>query len=284
MKILVPLDGSELSQAVLPWLKLLADPAEDKVEILRSFLPVEQLHLFTGLPITIVEMVNNNDLVREVEKYLEDQSAKFPNLATTTKWVADHPVTAILDRSEDKGLVIMASHGQSGLNRWIMGSVTTQIVRASNTPVLVINSHTVEFEPTPGVKKILVPLDQSPRAEQALEMAAKLAKRVGAKLLLYQGVFWRWRTSQGEQSLINSARLYLEKLAESITDVETEVCAHPSVDGPRIVEQSQVHDADLIVMTSHGRSGLSRWVLGSVTENVVQRAECPVLVVYNRPL
>lgn len=283
MKLLIPLDGSQLSQAVLPWIELIADSSEDQIEMMRSFLPVEQLHLSTGLPITIAEMINNDDLHTRIEEYLKSQAARLPEQTVTPRWIADHPVTAILDRSEDKDLIVMATHGQSGLSRWLLGSVTTQVVRASNTPVLIVNPRTIESKPKPDVKTIMVPLDQSPRAEKAIEMATKMAKRLGAKLLLYQGVFWRWKTSEGEQNQIDAARKYLEGLAEGITDVAVEIHVNESVDGHEIVEQSQEHGADMIVMTSHGRSGLSRWVLGSVTENVVQRAECPVLVVYNRP-
>ena len=79
-----------------------------------------------------------------------------------------------------------------------------------------------------------------------------------------------------------SAREYLNKQAESLDGLDVEVYVHESKVGPEIVAQAERHKADLIVMGSHGRRGVSRWVLGSVTEGVVQRSLCPVLVVYGR--
>lgn len=278
MKLLVPLDGSNLSEIVFPWVRILGS----EVELLRSYLPVEHLRLAPELPITIAEMVNDDQADDAVEKYLEKQASKLQGLKVSTHCVAGHPADAILDHADDCDAIVIASHGTSGITRWLLGSVTTKIVRASVKPVLVVSARPDPKPRAAKVETIFVPLDGSETAELALSQAVELARRFKAKLVLYEGVTYRSGTPEEEDWQALSAREYLNKQAESLDGLDVEVYVHESKVGPEIVAQAERHKADLIVMGSHGRRGVSRWVLGSVTEGVVQRSLCPVLVVYGR--
>jgi nucleotide-binding universal stress UspA family protein len=278
VKLLVPLDGSNLSEIVYPWVRLLGS----EVELLRSYLPIEQVHLGHGLPITVARLVNDEGADVQIKAYLDEQAQKLAPLNVTTCCSVGHPADAILDHASPHDAIVIASHGQSGISRWLLGSVTTKVVRASTRPVLVVSAR-----PDPKVRpaqldRIFVPLDGSDTSELALSQAVDLAKKHQAKLTLYEGVIYRSGTPESEDWQALSAKEYLNKKAEALSGLDVEVVVHESRTGPEIVEQADKNGADLIVMGSHGRSGVSRWVLGSVTEGVVQRSNCPVLVVYGR--
>lgn len=283
MKLLVPLDGSGLSEIVFPWVKLLAT----EVELLRSYVPLDQLHLAPELPITIAEMVNDDGIDRELITYLDQQAEKLAPLPVTTATAAGSAADCILDHSEAHDAIVMASHGLSGITRWVLGSVTTKVVRASTKPVLVVSARpekegdSAPPQRTAKLDKIMVPLDGSDTSKLALKKGVELAQKHGSKLVLYEGVY-RSSPSDADDWQVLSAREELGKVAEEISEVEAEVVVHDSRKGPEIAEQAAALDIDMIVMGSHGRSGVSRWVLGSVTEGVIQRSSCPVLIVYGR--
>ena len=280
MKILVPLDGSGLSEVVLPWAQLLGS----KIELMKSYMPLDNIKLSPELPITIAEMVNDMDIHKNVEKYLSRQAEKLQGQDQEVEvyCAIGQPADSILLRSEDFDLTVIASHGHSGITRWLLGSVTTKVVRASTTPVLVVRARP---DPRPRPAKldtIFVPLDGSSTSEKSLAMATELAQRFDAELILYEGVIYRDNTPEKDDWQAISAQEYLNARAKEMGDLKVKVVVHESRKGPEICDQAEKHGADLIVMGSHGRSGVSRFLLGSVTEGVVQSSQCPVLVVYDR--
>lgn len=283
MKILVPLDGSECSETAIPWAKLLAEGQGAEVHLLRSYVPFENLHLAPQLPITVAELVNDEGEDKEINAYLEKKAAEFGEVKVTVECIQGHAGHCILEASHEADLIVMASHGTSGVTRWLLGSVATKVVRGSETPVLVVNAREEEAPPPVKMDRIMVALDESERAEVALQEASKLARAFDSTLVLYEGIVNVWKTSGPDTWASERATEYLNAQVEKLDDVKTETAIYRSSIGPEIVEQSEELNADLIVMCSHGRSGLSRWVLGSVTESVVQRATKPVLVFYNRP-
>jgi nucleotide-binding universal stress UspA family protein len=253
------------------------------VTLLRSYQPLENVHLSPQLPITVAELVNKEGREKEIREYLREQGRKFGNTDVTVICIQDQAAHAILNTSTEADLVVMASHGTSGIDRWLLGSVATKVVRASETPVLVVNARDNKPPPPVRLTRILVALDESERAETALSEAAKLARAFGSTLVLYEGIVNVWKTSGPDTWASDRAAEYLRTKAQQHSDIQTEQVVHTSTIGPEIVAQAEALEADMVVMCSHGRSGLSRWVLGSVTESVVQRAECPVLVYYDRP-
>lgn len=278
MKVLLPLDGSKLSQIVYPWAKLLGS----EFELLRSYLPLDQTHLAAGITVAVSDLANNHTLEEKIQNYLKEQAAQFDESPVKTTCLAGQAADVILDRSEDNDLIIMASHGESGITRWLLGSVTTKVVRAGNKPVLVVSA---QPDPQPQEAKldtILVPLDGSETAERALVMATELARKHNSKLVLYEGVLYRHATPEAEDWQALSAQEYLAKKVEELSDVQAEYIVHETTTGIGITERAEKVGADLIVMGSHGRSGVSRLMLGSITEGVVQKSVCPVLVVYGR--
>lgn len=283
MRILVPLDGSHLGEVVLPWVKLLASAPDSQVQLMRSHRPLEDVKPVTGLALVATELVNETGLAARLESELQEFAQEhFPGQSVQVSSPLGPAADAIIRSSDFADIIVMASHGESGMAAWLMGSVTTKVVRASTKPVLVVSSHPEAQPRQAQLKKILVPLDGSSTAEAALEQAVELARLHGASLLLYEGVVYREPSPDQEDWQVLIAQGYLREQAQKYPDLPIEFLARASHHGPGIIEQAKEGDFDLIVMGSHGRSGVARFFLGSVAEKVVQRAPCPVLIVYNR--
>src|SRR5690606_4808853 len=103
-------------------------------------IPFENLHLAPELPVTVAELVNDKREDKEVKGYLARKAEEFEGLQVATLGCAGRPAHCILDAARDADLVVMASHGTSGISRWLLGSVATKVVRGSETPVLVVNA------------------------------------------------------------------------------------------------------------------------------------------------
>lgn len=281
-RYLVPLDGSELAEHALPWARLLGEKYERQVELMQCYEPMASVYLLPDFaPPPVYD--DQSGVFEEIDKYLKTQvRALPPGLATTTRCEGD-AAAAILDRSETGEIeaVIMASHGRGGLGRWLLGSVATKVVRGIRLPVLVVNAQ-AEVPPHPQLRRILVPLDGSKTAEAALKWAIPLARDFNAELKLYQGIA---HTPIGHPTLdkavaleVANAQEYLDKVKAEHPEVRATTIAE--VAGPKLGIVDHANDCDLIIMSSHGLSGVKRWILGSVAESVLQAADKPLMIVY----
>jgi nucleotide-binding universal stress UspA family protein len=190
----------------------------------------------------------------------------------------------------DAALIMLATHGRSGPRRWIIGSVTSEVVQTAERPVLVVRAEPGTAGRHDGtIRRILLPLDGSPRAEVALEEAARLARAFGAVLNLVQVVQWAaalvgtstefYATGGLDQGLESAAQEYLagvrRRLPADVT-VEAQVLRGDAAGG--ILDHAAATGADLVVMSTHGRSGIARWELGSVADRIVRSSHLPVLL------
>lgn len=207
----------------------------------------------------------------------------------------------ILDAADDCDLIVMATHGRGAAGRFLFGSVADRISRHSTTPTLLIRAGKDDTEsPTPV--RIVVPLDGSELAERALPIATTIASGMSIPLHLLRAVGLdevrsaiRDQQKAGKflvdheqtyedarQESERRAAAYLEQVAEPLqaqgVDVETGMLR-----GTAAFELlSKIQRTDLVVMTSHGRHGFRRWLLGSVAEKLVREAKAPVLLVPTR--
>jgi nucleotide-binding universal stress UspA family protein len=177
--------------------------------------------------------------------------------------------SAIIDlaAAESAGLIVMSTHGYSGLTRWVLGSITEKVLRASSCPVLVIRS-------TMPLARILVTLDGSQLAEAALGPAAEMARCLDAQVTLLRVVDF-------DDASYEEAKEYLRQVAERLGQ---QVALGPAIVmfGPApqsILEVIQTHQIDMVAMATHGRGGLRRWVYGSVTEKILRTARRAMLIV-----
>ena len=282
--ILVPLDGSPLSESVFPWLRLLASGLAQpvQVELIRCFQPVSSVYFLPDLKIDAASYLSLDKLEQLMSDYLKGKVAELDGLQVSISAVIDDAANGILSKSESFDLILMASQGVGGLSRWIVGSVASKVAHGSTKPILVVTSKAVG-RPAKA-ERILVAVDGSPAAERAFSVAIGLANPLRSKILLYQAVgqteVIHKVIAQNNQRQLEHAEAYLKKLAataEGLEGLETEV---RGVQGDTaIVEVAEENDVDLLVMGSHGKSGFERWLLGSQTERALRHAACPVLIV-----
>ncbi len=293
-KILVPLDRSELAEQALEPALQLAEAAQGQLIVLH--VPAPQEILVTtpvGYGIVWPEQ-STSQARRQGSEYLERlRQSRFGRLVNVqTVMIDGDPAGAIVDtaRAEDVDLIVMSTHGYSGFTRWILGSVTEKTLRAAPCPVLVIRS----YRP---IQHLVIALDGSQLAERALAPGMALAQIMGARVTLlrieqaadYIDVFDTRLLDRDEPELgqhvldhfYRQTEAYLERVAEpyqaQAIDVTTVV--RRGYVAQNILDFAANEEVDLIVMSTHGRTGLRRWVYGSIAEKVLARAQSHVLIV-----
>lgn len=283
MKVLIPLDGSELAESTFPWVRLLAQKEELQVTLVRSYFPALPIHVMPELTLPPMESVSG-EAVERLEEYLENAAARLALESVSHQCVVGDAAEVILNQAESHDLVVMGSHGRGGLGRWLLGSTTTKVVRGSETPILVVGARA---DVPVKLERILVPLDGSETAEAALETAKNLARSHSAELVLMRALMTARPELSGsaifeaKRQEMEEAQEYLGALKEKLYSYQTEVLVAEQAPVPGILWAAQEMHADLIAIGSHGRSGAERWLLGSVAEAVLQKSHCPVLVARN---
>lgn len=214
--------------------------------------------------------------------------ATAEDIAVTTAVIetSDSVSRALVDYAEDNGidLIVMGTHGRTGLDRLIVGSVTERTLRLSPFPVLAVteNGHLEA-----NVETILVPTDGSSGATVAADHAIELAEVFDAALHIVHVVDHTGLGGSGGSAMILEA---LEERGQQAVDTIIERAEAAGLDSIEasvlsgiparaIVDYADDRGVDIIVMGTHGRTGLDRYLLGSVTEKVVRLADQPTLAV-----
>ncbi|RMH11200.1 MAG: universal stress protein [Gemmatimonadetes bacterium] len=289
--ILVPLDGSAFSETALPWAFHIAKAWDAGVEVATVHEPVPTL---------------DYDLWEKASREWTDHYVKRvrERIAETVGLQVDGSVLAgsvpeALERlveEHDVDLVVMATHGRGPLSRAWLGSTADAFVRHTKAPVLLVRPESedveVDLAARPTIRHILVPLDGSREAEAVLEWARALAAVDGGRITLlrvfpYPEEFasaYLPHTVQINTELLDEgrqrAREYIEAEVAKLRDQGYEVDGDVVVDSSPaqgIVHWAGEHPVDVIAMATHGRGGVSRLLLGSVTDKVLRSAHIPVL-------
>lgn len=299
--ILVPLDGSGLAEKALVPAGQIATAmshhkdGEEKVRItlLRAVSPMAML---AADPYLYDEMMRMN--VDEANAYLNGVASTMSNIPAliVTETTNGSPADAIVQFAEENGvdLIIMSSHGRTGSSRWVYGSVAEKVMHHASCATAIIRAH-VEVSMFEN-RRILVPLDGSELAEQALEPAMALAATVNSEVYLLRVVVGREPmpeslTPAGEQMEAalgaadaresSEAETYLQQVYHRYNNQHLFFdVMHTNGDvADTIINYADQKNFDLIVMSSHGRSGIGRWLHGSVAEKVLRGANCATLIV-----
>lgn len=196
-----------------------------------------------------------------------------------------NPATEILHKAEEVGaaLIVVGTHGRTGLSWLLAGSVATSVMQRADCPVLALHS-SGRPPRAETIQTILHPTDFSERSEAALKVARELARDLGARLILLHvapfDVYIHDMTVPVDLSMIREA---LEDMRRRIdgSDLKFPVESRLSQGdaAEEIVRKAGDLDHGLIVLGTHGRTGLGRLLFGSVAEYVLPRARCPVLAV-----
>jgi len=277
--ILVPLDGSELSQRALPYATALARTSARPLILVRVLTPKaprgEEL---------VQEDEARTDLNANAERLRAEGLAVLTVLASTLGGDVAH---VILEYAEAHGcdLIVMSTHGRSGLSRWVYGSTAEKVLRQAPLPLLLVPATSDQEWPTNGGLQVLVPFDGSAEAESALEPMLASIRDITKHVLLLQVVVaprggaaaYMFEDLPAE---IEVARASLERVAQMLRGegltVGIQVVAGSVA--ASIASVARQESVDLIAMATHGRSGFARLVLGSVAAETLQRATTPLLV------
>jgi nucleotide-binding universal stress UspA family protein len=276
LTILVPLDGSPLAARALPFAASLVEGGRGRLVLAHV-----QSSLYTDIP-SYYDPATEVDALREAGVTATSLVYRAP-----TEEIADVLDLAIRESTAD--LVVMSTHGRGGLGRTIFGSVADQLMRRAEVPVLLVPPACEVSWQTRHPAQILVSLDGSPLAEQALASATALARLLNAEILLVRAlspaIHARYRgdkltLSSADFVEVEDAWRYLSEVSEGLRAGGCRVSFWVLVGSPSasIADAARTEDVDLIVMTTHGRGGLSRLLLGSTADSILQRSHVPILL------
>jgi nucleotide-binding universal stress UspA family protein len=295
-RILVPLDGSPLAETVVPYARLLGRSLKASIDLLSVTGPVppEAGDILRGkYPHEIA-----GGLQHRARQYLDKiaPSASQGGVKVACQVEEGNPADVIVKAAESKPatLIAMSTHGRSGVTRWVLGSVTDKVLHATTSPLLIIRPREgAGAAAEPKIDNIIAPLDGSPIAEQALPHVAALAKALGAKVTLvrvvpttayYMGMMDY--PSSVYQELLDAeeetAGKYLGEIAARLRKEGVTIAAEKLGRGDpagAILDLAGSAPNALVAMTTRGRSGMGRFVLGSVTDRTVRHGGGPVLVI-----
>ncbi len=296
-RILLPLDSSKLAECVLPHLVAIARICEPEVQLLRVSEPFG-----VTARLRMIDPVDWQIRKAEAESYLTDIAACLQNagLRVSTHLSDGRPAEQIIEvaNSWNADLIMMSSHGQSGLSPWNVSSIVQQVILRARRSLMVIRAYqpvTTELTDL-HYRKIFLPLDGSQRAEMSLMLAGSLARAHNSEILaahiVRQPELPR-RTSASQEDLLLVSQLternrveaiqYLEDL-KSRTDmtIQTKLEVSPSVS--RSLHQiADENNVDLTIISAHGYSGDTRWPYGSVGLGFIVYGSTPLLILQDLP-
>jgi len=318
-RILVPLDGSELAERAIPVAARIARASGGTIVFVCVVLPPVEFGTYSAEQEHVIELKPGayERRLAEAESYLRDITIRHADvlagIATETDITSGAVAPEIFSaaRLEEVDLIVLCSHEETGLKRWLFGSVAQEAARHSPAPVLVLHEHGMSLRVPDAAHplRVMVPLDGSALSETALEPTIQLLTTWtnapaggGGELHLLHVVdvppeYGKFRgqayftdgllaeVKQEAETYLKAVgdRLRAGPLAES--QVTSGIYVSTNVAGTIVKMAEHAKNAghagsyDLIAMATHGRSGLRRLVMGSVTEHVVGASRLPVLMV-----
>lgn len=281
-RIVVPLDGSITAEAILPQVRRILYRNDSEVILVRAVIPP---------PIENAMLVLEGE-IGAAKEYVAGQVEKLRNSGVRVRAVVHvgSPIAVILEvvKEEKATLVALATHGARGLKRLLFGSVAEGVIRKSPVPVLLVRPFW-SYEMLPQerteqrpIRNLLLPVDGSELSLQAVPGVMELADLFETRVVL-QRVLGPKKPKSDPVKEEAEARTQLEGTVKSMGQkgVETIPLLTRGDPAAEILKAAEAQEIDLIAMTTHGRSGLSRAVAGSVTETVLRKAVTPVLVFPN---
>lgn len=298
-KLLVPLDGSLIAENALHIATDVALRFSSELMLLHVVedvtVPSPVSAQSASRPQLITKLENNYRT--EAARYLHDVKQRIladglpVESAVVEGNVADQIIRAA---QKEADLIVMTPHAETGMARWLLGSVTQKVLGHAPCPVLIVKDKR-------PLTNFLVPLDGSALSETAVMPTIELAKAFDAKMTCLKIIEppvdvgnalvarLGMLDDEVEQWLkernMTHAREYMESVAKRYTsqaDISLNMVMKKSQPVEGILDYADQTKTDLIVMSTHGRSGVAKWLLGSVTERVVKKAQCHILVIQPR--
>ena len=283
-----------MAEQVLPYVRTLAGGLKIPVELMGvvdmaqfdSHIAAEKGRYLD----TLIE-----DSVRCSREYLKGVAQTFPgaNVSFAVEKGGAAEVIIAKAGADNETLITMATHGRSGIDRWLLGSVAEKVLRGSANPLLLVRAK-AEAKAAGGatLKSIVVPLDGSELAESVLPAVLEMAKKLNIEIILFRAFNVPYSVFGGVREHIAivdellggikaEARAYLEKKTEELKKQGAKVSyvLEQGTSADQIISLGRKTPDNLIAMCTHGWSGVKGWVLGSITETVVRHSGDPVLVI-----
>lgn len=307
-RILVPLDGSARAEQAIPVAARIAHITHGSIVFVRVVLPPAAIASYTFSREIVFQPKAFERNMTQADAYLKEvlqaHTDELFGITTVTEVFsgAVSPTLMEVARLEHVDLIVLASHAESGLKRWVFGSTAQQAAQQSRATVLILNEHgsTLPLENTTRPLRVLVPLDGSVEAETAIESAqhfiATWATPDRAQLHLIRIVQilpaeGRFRSQPHLETLVreedkHEAEAYLKALAEGLQAKSTSPVTWSVAVGYGVAEAiikaaepTEGTSYDLIAMATHGDGAFKRFLMGSVTEHIVGHTKLPLLLV-----
>jgi len=278
-KILVPLDGSELAEQAIPYVEQLAQRLKSEVILITVCLPGDPLE-------------------RALAEYAERRAEKIQSLGVNTRslCIEGDPADSIINFTgkNNVGLIVISTHGKTGVGHWPLGSIASKVVQRSNIPVFLVRSSQPGKAPADNeLGKILVTLDGSPFSEAIIPYAEKLAKNMNSEVTLLRVIepaklpqlaAYRDREKYEKDFMAKmerEAERYLDKKKTALENKGVNVNSAFLIGKPveTILQYTEDKSVNLIALTTHGFSGITKWTYGSVASKIIEGSPKPILLV-----
>ncbi len=297
--ILAPLDGSSFGEFALPIALGLARSLDGKIKLISV---ASEDHAPRHRRVATVSPDAVEPVNRAAVAYLNNLGRKIadrsdvPVFTTVVPGTAAKGLVDFLGKSHPE-LIVMSTHGRGSLSRAWVGSVADWVIRHTSVPVMLVRPEEdteVAIEDTHRFRNLMIALDGSEQAEAGLEWAQRIGRASGAMCTLIQVTsrsfpIWssdleRSATEEDDYAAIahSESLEYLHRIEFRLRERGLSVTSEVERDVPAatgILRKAEERKADLIVITTHGRGRLPRFILGSVADKVVRAAHVPVLVI-----
>jgi nucleotide-binding universal stress UspA family protein len=302
-RMLVPLDGSELAEVVLPYAKELAGRLDIELILLHVFDP----HSSESQFMCQAYIERAAEIAKTRSREVQTKTGVTPEgkpVEARGEVVTGHPAEEIIRYASEKNidLILIATHGRTGVRRWVLGSVADKVLRASEVPIWLVRAGIPEeiVHDEWHKRTMLVPLDGSKLAESVLPHVEALTKQRGAELVQVillrvteepfitadypeasMNLTWEEHVKRIKGHFKQETERYLEGVQKRLVEAGLKVRAEVLMGKPadEIINYAHNNHPNLVVMATHGYSGLSRWAYGSVADKVLHGVSSPILMV-----
>jgi nucleotide-binding universal stress UspA family protein len=293
--IVLALDGSPLAEQAIPFAQAIAQRARAKLKLVLVHEPILLMEPGPGYAkLELAMQKADREYLKSVTARLREQLGKAVS-SSVLRGMSVAQTLATYVRELGADLMVITTHGRGGIRRAWLGSVTDQLIRSSEVPILVVRPGEAGSAMQSGeIREVLVALDGSSLAEAAIEPAIALARLWDAEISVVQVVRpvvpttdspWPFPVSYSNQVTAlrrDAAQDYVVDIAQDLREAgvrSTGVAVIGATVPETLIELAAPARVSLVAVSTHGLGGLKRLVLGSVADKVVRGAEVPVLVV-----
>ncbi|MBI1852677.1 MAG: universal stress protein [Planctomycetes bacterium] len=288
-KILVPLDGSDLAESILPQMERIYRVRDAEIVLLRA------------VPLPALSTPQIEALVRQVEveafDYVTGVAKRLEAKGITAKAVVKRgnpeDVIPAFAAKEGVDLITMSTHGRTGISRWTRGSVAEGVLRLGTTPLLLMHSFEKAGSEASARRlpneirfaRVLVPVDDSSESQAILPHVEAIAKLYESQVTIFHAIYVHPSLAMYPSDMLpvpsptNTG--LAEKLASELRQRGIRAAAKSVWGEPawEIIEELRNHSYDVVAMSTHGRRGVERLLLGSVAEKLLRTISLPILLV-----